>query len=157
MRLAQQLTAMGNHLTTTGRQGLRLIVLALTCVGLLSAEVSPAALLERHGLLVTVGEVLADHAMLWVRGDNAAPVRVRYGVAAHPRPMREAEITLAPNRDNTGRVSLGPLTPGTRYVYDVSQGEARVQGTFASAPRPDADTAARLVWSGDPRRKQTLP
>jgi alkaline phosphatase D len=135
MRLAQQWTAT--------------IVLALMCVGLLSAEVSPAGPLERPNLLVTVGEALADHAMLWVRGDNAAPVRVRYGVADHSRPMRETEIVLAPNRDNTGRVSLGPLTPGTRYAYDVSQGDTRVQGTFASPPRPDADTAARLVWSGD--------
>ena len=121
----------------------------MTCLVLLTAEISPAISLYAAELLVTVGEVLDDHAMLWVRGQRRVPVRVRYGAVDDSSAMHDLELALSPRRDDTGRVVLGPLTPGARYRYEVSQGTDTVWGTFTAAPRPDADVPARLLWSGD--------
>jgi alkaline phosphatase D len=110
---------------------------------------SIAAPPDRPGLLVTVGEISHDRAMLWIRGDSVVPARVSYGVSSDDRDVRRAEIALEPDRDNTGRVSLGPLVPGARYRYEVAHDGAVARGTFVSAPAPESDARARILWSGD--------
>jgi alkaline phosphatase D len=139
---------------------------ALLLLGVAPSGLSPAAPLpsvERHGVLVTVAEVGADRATLWVRGDTGTPVRLRYGPAdeseartadhtAEEPPsglLRHADVALDPDRDQTGRIVLDALAPGTRYVYEVRQDGAPVRGTFVTAPPPDADVPVRLAWSGD--------
>ena len=125
-----------------------LVLLGIAPSGLSPAAPMPAA--ERHGVLVTVAEVSPDRATLWLRGDRTAtPVRLRYGPAEDPTVTIDIEVRLEPERDQTGRVVLDGLTPGTRYVYEVTQDEARAHGAFVTAPRPDADAPVRLVWSGD--------
>jgi alkaline phosphatase D len=125
---------------------------ALLLLGMAPSGLSPAAPIttgERHGVLVTVGDVATDRATLWVRGDTAMPVRLRYGPGDDTAPATEVDVPLEPARDQTGRAVLHTLTPGTRYVYEVRQDGARVHGTFVTAPRADADVPVRLVWSGD--------
>ena len=127
----------------------RVAALAVLGCFLAVAGLSPAAAPDIARLLVTVGEVRDDRAMLWVRGRPGAPVDVRYGLAADGVASRVVTITLDGSRDDTGRVALGPLLPGARYVYEVTQGDARAGGTFVASPAADADTSVRLLWSGD--------
>ena len=126
---------------------------ALVLLGIAPSGLSPAAPMpaeDRHGVLVTVAEVGPDRAALWVRGDHSStPVRLRYGPAEDTSATTDVVVALAPERDQTGRVALETLTPGTRYVYEVSQDDARTRGSFVTAPRPEADAPVRLVWSGD--------
>ncbi len=125
---------------------------ALLLLGVAPSSLSPAGpfpSMERAGVLVTVAEVTPDRATLWVRADTNQPVRVRYGPAHDPDALRHADVALDSGRDQTGRAVLDTLTPGTRYAYEVRQEDARVRGTFVTAPLPDADAPVRLVWSGD--------
>jgi alkaline phosphatase D len=126
---------------------------ALLLLGMAPSGLTPAAPLtpsEPPGLLVTVSEVTADRAALWVRGDDGsrASVRLRYGPEATDA-RTEAMIALDETRDRTGRIVLDTLTAATRYAYEVHGAASTVRGTFATAPAPDADAAVRLVWSGD--------
>jgi alkaline phosphatase D len=125
---------------------------ALLLLSVAPSGLSPAAPLpsmERVGVLVTVAEVATDRATLWVRADTSAPVRVRYGPAHDPDALRHAEMVIDAGRDQTGRAVLDTLTPGTRYAYEVLQEEARVRGTFVTAPLRDTDVPVRFLWSGD--------
>jgi alkaline phosphatase D len=130
----------------------RQISSALVLLGVAPSGLSPATpipTVERHGVLVTVGEVTADRATLWVRGDTATPVRLRYAPADDTSAPTDVAVALAPARDQTGRAVLDALAPGTRYVYELAQGDTRARGSFVTAPRADADVPVRLVWSGD--------
>ena len=126
---------------------------ALVLLGIAPSGLSPAAPMaaqDRHGVLVTVAEVGSDRAMVWVRGDNSStPVRLRYGPAEDTSATTDVVVALAPEGDQTGRAALEALVPGTRYVYEVSQDDARTRGSFVTAPRPEDDAPVRLVWSGD--------
>ncbi|HEU5319573.1 MAG TPA: alkaline phosphatase D family protein, partial [Methylomirabilota bacterium] len=110
---------------------------------------APPAVDVPAGLLVTVGEVTADAARLWLRVETADAVRVSYGPAAGGETVRTVRVRPAPAADFTARVALEPLAPGTRYAYEVTTATERVQGTFATAPPPTAETPAHLLWSGD--------
>ncbi len=99
------------------------------------------------GTLVTVAEVSAHRALLWVRAPNGAPVAIRYGAAGALTMVTEATPSAA--RDFTARVVLERLWAGTRHQYDVRAAGERVTGTFTTAPAADADTPVRLAWSGD--------
>jgi alkaline phosphatase D len=130
----------------------RQISSALLLLGMAPSGLSPAAPFpsaERHGLLVTVAEVRSDRAALWVRGDGATPVRLRYAPADDTSAVKETTVTLAVARDRTGHTVLDALTPGTRYEYEVSHDGAEARGAFTTAPARDADVAVRLLWSGD--------
>jgi alkaline phosphatase D len=126
---------------------------ALVLLGIAPSGLSPAAPMpaeDRHGVLVTVAEVGPDRAVLWVRGDHSStPVHLRYGPAEDTTATTDVEVALAPERDQTGRAALETLVPGTRYVYEVSQDDARTRGSFVTALRREADAPVRLVWSGD--------
>jgi alkaline phosphatase D len=117
---------------------------------LLLAGAAPATPVDHPGVLVTVGEVRADRAMLWVRGDTSAPVRVRYGPAdGDPASVRAVDVARDAHRDNTGRTALGALVAGARYDYEVTQAATRVRGSFVAAPAPDVDAPVRVLWGGD--------
>jgi len=135
MRLARQMTS------------------ALLLLGIAPSGLTPAAPLtvaDPPGLLVTVAEVAADRASVWVRGTDATPVRLRYARAdAADAATSFVDIPLVSVQDQTGRARLEGLVPGTRYAYEVSQGAGRASGSFATAPAADADMPVRLVWSGD--------
>jgi alkaline phosphatase D len=125
---------------------------ALLLLGIVPSGLSPAAPLpvdERHGVLVTVAEVTSHRAAIWLRGDRATPLRLRYAPADEPEPAREIAIVPSPERDNTGRAVLADLRPATRYVYEASQDGASTSGSFLTAPAADADATVRLAWSGD--------
>jgi alkaline phosphatase D len=75
---------------------------------------------------------------------------VRYGPADRGEAgFRALDVGLDAQRDNTGRIALGPLVAGARYEYDVTQADTRVRGSFVAAPEPDADSAVRVLWGGD--------
>src|SRR5512134_3570159 len=97
---------------------------ALLLLGIVPSGLSPAAPLpaaERHGVLVTVGEVVPDGATIWLRGDRSTPLRLRYAAADELAPAQERTIVPSPARDNTARAVLSGLSPGTRYVYEATQ------------------------------------
>jgi alkaline phosphatase D len=125
---------------------------ALLLLGIIPSGLSPAApipAVERPGVLVTVGEVGAERATLWVRGDTPTPVHLRYGPDDDTSETNDVEVPLAPERDNTGRVALEALTPATRYAYELVHADGRVRGSFVTAPGAADDVPVRLVWSGD--------
>lgn len=131
---------------------LRLFSSALLLLGAIPTGLGPARPVEdtqRPGLLVTVGEVTADRAALWLRADEPAPVIVRYAPAGDAASPRRLRLEPAARRDLTARAALTALQPGTRYAYEVAQGPVSVKGVFATAPPADADAPARLQWSGD--------
>jgi alkaline phosphatase D len=51
--------------------------------------------------------------------------------------------------DLTGKLTLSGLTPGTRHAVRVSQGAAREDVEFVTAPPPEAPARVAFVWSGD--------
>ena len=125
---------------------------ALLLLGIVPSGLSPAAPLaveERHGVLVTVGEVGPDRATIWMRGDDPTLLRLRYGPAGETTPVADMDVEPVEARDNTGRVVLSGLAPATRYVYEITQGAAHTRGSFVTAPAPDADVPVRIMWSGD--------
>jgi alkaline phosphatase D len=99
-------------------------------------------------VLVTVGEVAAGRARLWLRVESAT-ARVEVG-PADGGARRRLDVRPDPARDYTAVVDLDGLQPGARYTYGVDAGPgARAAGVFVVAPLPDADRAVRLQWSGD--------
>jgi alkaline phosphatase D len=123
-------------------------VLALSVAPSGLGPATPMPDLDRPGLLVTVGDVASDRAVLWARGDGGR-LRLRYGPEADDGERRAEAVATEAERDGTARVVLEDLRPGTRYAYAVEQGAAVVDGTFVTAPAPDADVPVRLLWSGD--------
>ena len=128
--------------------------LASTAVLLLSvapsglSPASPPRTLPPPGLLVTVGGVTETAATLWVRADRNTPVVARYHVEDD---VATGDVTIAvdPRADSTGRAQLTGLRADARYVYELRQGSDRVTGSFRTAPAANANTPARVVWSGD--------
>jgi len=124
---------------------------ALVLLSVSPSGLSPAAPMSEGfwtGLLVTVGEVTATTATLWVKGDRRGLVAAKYQADDHG-PVHEVGIALDPRADLTGRVALARLEPRTRYVYELDHDGERVTGSFRTAPRPATGVAARVLWSGD--------
>jgi alkaline phosphatase D len=130
----------------TRRVSAAVILLGAAPSGLGPAASVPAA--HTPAVLVTVAEVSAQRALVWVRASDRAPVVVRYGVAGGELTWAR-ETTTSAARDFTARVALERLDAGTRYRYEVRAAGERVAGTFTTAPAATADTPARLAWSGD--------
>jgi alkaline phosphatase D len=131
---------------------------AAALVLLLSTALVWPATAAEPGLLITVGEVTDTGAVLWVRGVAWGPVAVRYGPVRpatdsptpDPQvPEAQAEIRVSPNRNLTGKLSLQPLEPATRYRYTASQNHEQVTGEFVTAPSPASSGPVRFAWSGD--------
>jgi alkaline phosphatase D len=99
-------------------------------------------------VLVTVAEVSAHRALVWVRAAASGPVVIAYG-AAGGEATAVTETTTSPGRDFTARVPLEELAAGTRYRYEVLAGGERVEGSFTTAPAATTATPVRVAWSGD--------
>jgi alkaline phosphatase D len=124
---------------------------ALFLLGAIPSGLGPAAsgpVARTPGALVTVAEVSAHRALVWVRASDRAPVVIRYG-AADSDAIAVMETTTSRTHDFTARVALEHLAAGTRYQYEVRAAGERVAGTFTTAPAATADTPVRLAWSGD--------
>jgi alkaline phosphatase D len=126
-----------------GRVGQGILVLLALA---LAAPSAPAG--SQAPILVTVGEVAETRAVLWVRGASAGRLLIRYGPASGGE-ERRVEVTATAASDLTVKVALTGLAPGARQRYTVSQGPARVEGRFVTAPPADAAAPVSLVWSGD--------
>jgi alkaline phosphatase D len=124
---------------------------ALLFLGAAPTGIGPARPVvdETDGVLVTVAEVGADRAVLWLRTEDPAPVRVRVGPAGDPAAAVTAEAVAAADWDHIVRLPLRGLRPATRYAYVVTVGRRQVSGAFTSAPAPHAEARAHLLWSGD--------
>jgi alkaline phosphatase D len=107
-----------------------------------------AASARTPGVLVTVAEVSAHRALVWVRAADSGPVTIRYGAVGGDA-IAVTQTTTAPARDFTARVPLERLAAGTGYRYEVWAGGERVAGTFTTAPAATADMPVRVAWSGD--------
>ncbi len=124
---------------------------ALLLLSMMPTGLGPAAPVTAPtpaGLLVTVGEVAADAATIWVRSEGER-VRVRYAPVMEPEAGVEVQARPDPDRDFTAPVRLRGLQPGTRYAYEVTADRESAEGEFATAPTADANASVRLLWSGD--------
>lgn len=101
-----------------------------------------------------VFEVTADGALIWMRSDDDATLRVQYvdgdewTTAKLSAPLRLSQAT-----DFSGVIALENLAPDTFYRYRIADGEGRPRdaafaaGSFRTAPRRQRDFA--FVFSGD--------
>jgi alkaline phosphatase D len=110
---------------------------------------APGAPDQDDSVLVTVAEVRADRAVLWLRAPADGPLRVRVAAADDPAAARTFVARPTADWDNIVRIPLNGLRAGTRYTYEVTGGREEATGVFRSAPEPDADARAHLLWSGD--------
>ena len=134
------------------RRWLARLSVALLFLGSAPSGIGPAAPVAVEpdgGLLVTVAEVHADRAVLWLRAAGTERLRVRVAPVDDPAAARAFEAVPTLDWDHIVRMPLRGLRPGTRYAYAVTAGRHEVSGAFTSAPGADADTAAHLLWSGD--------
>lgn len=100
------------------------------------------------GILVATGDVTPTSAVVWARGRHTGTLEVLYGVVgAAPTARRSLSVTAG--GDFTGKLALTGLAPATRYAVRVSQGDARVEAEFVTAPSPDAPARVTFLWSGD--------
>lgn len=96
-------------------------------------------------LLVTVGDVTAATALLWL----FAPGVSRAELSVEPGPATGAVRTLVVGPEGRVVAELSGLEPGRRYRYRVHAGSRSVAGAFVTAPAPDEPAPVRVVWSGD--------
>ena len=103
--------------------------------------------------LVASGDVTADSAVVWCRGERASRMIVETDLnPAFPNPTRHAEVPTDAAQDFTAKAMLTGLPAGSRIHYRVRFAEDRIPGesatgTFMTAPRESRDL--RFVWSGD--------
>lgn len=102
---------------------------------------------------VASGDVTADSAVVWSRGERASRMIVETDLnPAFPNPTRHAEVPTDAAHDFTAKAMLTDLPAGSRIHYRVRFAEERIQGesatgSFMTAPRESRDL--RFVWSGD--------
>lgn len=135
------------------RRWLARLSVALLFLGSAPSRIGPAAPppIEEDdaGVLVTVTEVHADRAVLWLRAGGDDRLSVRVTPVADPAAARTFRARATADWDHIVRIPLHGLRAGTRYAYEVTAGRRQAAGTFTSAPHPDAEAPARLLWSGD--------
>jgi alkaline phosphatase D len=107
-----------------------------------------------HG--VQCGDVTADGAVVWARGDRPARMLVEVAGGDSFRDTRRVRgPVVTPATDLTGRLDLRGLRPGQRYVYRVSLQDlhdptlvsAPLAGRFRTAPARRSGVS--FTWSGD--------
>jgi alkaline phosphatase D len=134
------------------RRWLVRLSVALLLLGAVPSGIGPArpvASDPESGLLVTVAEVRGRRAVLWLRASADERLRVRVAPLGDPAAGVTFAARTRPDWDGIFRLPLDGLVPGTRYAYEVTGARAQAAGAFTSAPAPDADMAAHLLWSGD--------
>jgi len=114
----------------------------LFCLAAITAAAEPE-------ILVATGDVTPTSAVVWARGVRAGTLEVLHGVAGAGGPAGRRALKVHAGDDLTGKLALTGLTPATRYAVRVSQGEARAEAEFVTAPSPDAPARVAFLWSGD--------
>jgi alkaline phosphatase D len=99
-------------------------------------------------LLVTVSEVTATTAVLWVRSERDAEVVVELTATRSASPPPAILMTSA-ERDHTGKTIVRGLEPATGYRYRVRAGSESIDGRFVTAPADREALPVVFVWSGD--------
>jgi alkaline phosphatase D len=120
--------------------------IALLVVILALAVRASAAAAE---ILVSTGDVTPTGAVIWARGVHAGTLDVMYGAAGATETRGQRALVVTAAGDFTGKLTLTELTPATRYAVRVSQGQARADAEFVTAPAPDAPARVTFLWSGD--------
>ena len=99
-------------------------------------------------LLVTVGEVTEESAVVWGRGFEAGLLSAE----ARPEgggPAVRASTSVSRERDFIGKLFLTNLRPATRYLYSLRHGGIEVTGAFLTARRRTEAGQVSFLWSGD--------
>jgi len=129
---------------------LRQWVAVVTGAGLtlLLAGVLPAGGAPAPPVLVAVGAVTHERAVVWARTTGPDALDVEVGpVAGGERRRWRGEPD--PAADLTVKILVDGLAPDTRHAYRVRWRGAEVEGEFLTAPRPETSGAVTVVWSGD--------
>jgi alkaline phosphatase D len=98
---------------------------------------------------VSTGDVTPTSAVLWARGVHAGTLDVLYGVAGVTDGRTQRSLGVSADGDLTAKLILTGLAPATRYTVRVSQGQARADAAFVTAPAADAPAPVSFIWSGD--------
>lgn len=120
---------------------------------------------------IAIGDVSATSALLWVRTDGPATVRIEWAphalwgnVSKQPTvstPVsRTAPLTATAETDYTLSIPLEGLAPATRYQYhvligrggeseDQSQTRLAARGEFLTLPDATTSAPATFTWSAD--------
>ncbi len=137
-------------------------------------ESSAATPVSGSGLLpqgVAIGDVTSQGALLWLRTDGAAMVRVEWAPLSVWKQISTSATVVASisktvllktgaETDYTLTIPLEGLTPSTRYRYHVAVGPAEssesqllgkpaATGEFVTPPDVTTSAAVSFAWSGD--------
>ncbi|MBI1736779.1 MAG: alkaline phosphatase D family protein [Candidatus Rokubacteria bacterium] len=121
------------------RRGFVALALVALCAAVAAAD---------DALLVTVGDVTATSAVVWVRGASGGAARIALAPSGSEL-VAAGDVPLAADRDSTGKRVLTGLAPATRYAYRLTLGAASLTGEFVTAPASDALRPVTFTWSGD--------
>lgn len=108
-----------------------------------------------HG--IAVGEVGANHAVIWSRTDRRARMRLELRPSDDPgaQPIFTGELPVDGETDFSGRFALEDLAPATGYravvwFADATGTEGPPEAaTFRTAPAASDSAPVRLAWGGD--------
>lgn len=131
-----------------GRRRPRDLWTRLFCVAVSLLAFAAVALAADPPLLVTVGEVTHQSAVIWARLTGPGPLTLQYGREPDRFESRH-EIGLDSVTDFSWKYRLDELTPDTRYSYRLSGGGQSVSGEFVTAPAPHESRSVSFLWSGD--------
>jgi alkaline phosphatase D len=116
---------------------------------------------------IAIGDVSSQRALLWLRTDGAAVVRVEWApllvgeqVSTTATVSKTALLKTGAETDYTLNVPLEDLTSSTRYRYHVLVGRAEsvarqlpetptVTGEFVTLPDARTSVDVSFAWSGD--------
>jgi alkaline phosphatase D len=99
---------------------------------------------------VASAEASSSSIVLWTRAPATGKVQV--DVAQNPAFRKAATRTTSAtaSHDNTVRVKVTGLKPGSRYYYRFRQGKSKsATGTFGTAPKSSSAGAFSFSFSGD--------
>jgi alkaline phosphatase D len=99
-------------------------------------------------LLVTVGAVTPESAVIWARATGSGPLTLQYGRSPDRLEVRH-EVTVDADTDFAWKFQIDQLSPATRYSYRLSGGSERLTGEFVTASTSDDPRSVSFLWSGD--------
>lgn len=111
---------------------------------------------------IQTGEVTANSALIWGRGDRKSSLAVSFSTSSDFKGLVNTVMSaeqVSAETDYTGTLKLDGLQPNTTYYYQVQfVSEARqirsnkrygLAGRFRTAPAPDQERTVRFVWAAD--------
>lgn len=102
-----------------------------------------------------VGDVTADGAVVWLRGEAESAAVIEYGKdSSLSEPQKTAAVRLSGDADYTGKVLLSGLDAQKTYFYraKVANRQPGPIARFVTAPRADKAANVRFAFSGDTRQ-----